>query len=307
MRGGRMKALCVFLIRGLSSLRLAMLLTAWIVLYAALVSIRPSLSPGFPRHPLFLIPSFLFFLNLSLCTAARFAARLKNSKNPAKLSSQSSVPDIIHIGVLALMAGLALTLAFREEHAFAMSPGDSALLPGGSQLALLSSRIESYSGGRPLAWLAEVSIAEDGKVRHEVIRVNNPLSVTLSHPPARIRIYLQDYSETLRVTLSDGEGSVSLFPGEGLSSEELTLVYADASFEPARARFEILRGEETVSSFDAFQGSSAGPFVVTALRREQRLVFLAVRDPGAIVVFAGCLIIVCGFVLLVYRKTRGGL
>jgi hypothetical protein len=121
---------------------------------------------------LFLVPSAVFFLNLSVCAADRIVKRAQRGA-PRRYG-----PDLIHIGVLLLMIGGIMRLTGRQEDYIRLSEGESALLPSGHRILLTSLVRNSYPDGRPREYVSRVQVFKEGSIeKTEEIRVNRPLSV----------------------------------------------------------------------------------------------------------------------------------
>jgi cytochrome c biogenesis protein len=160
---------------------------------------------SFFRTPLFLIPVALFFVNLAMCSLRRMIRRLH-----AGLPNRFG-PDLIHLGILLLIAGGIISLISRRETYLTLSAGEIAELPRGQQLLLNSFTYATYADGRPKDYVSSVEIREDGRpVDSADIRVNRPLKIENQ------KVYQDSFSRTATVLLRDELGrSVRLTPGEG--------------------------------------------------------------------------------------------
>lgn len=133
---------------------------------------------------LFLIPSFLFFVNLLLCTLRRLASELK------KQTRRRYGPDILHIGLLILIVGGTVTYMGNRTGYIALAEGDTVVMPGGFTLVLESFEFLIYSDGRPKDWISTVHVSKDGRtlIDSYPIEVNKPLKV------GGLNIYQYSYS-----------------------------------------------------------------------------------------------------------------
>ena len=75
---------------------------------------------NFFRTPLFLIPVMLFTLNLAVCAADRLVRRAR-ARSPRRYG-----PDLVHIGLLVLIAAGLVTALGRQEKMWALGAGDDA-------------------------------------------------------------------------------------------------------------------------------------------------------------------------------------
>ncbi|MBN2874671.1 MAG: cytochrome c biogenesis protein ResB [Spirochaetales bacterium] len=177
----------------ITSIRLAIWLVAYLAVGSAIATIVPQgqssdayralypapiaslvLATGFNeyfRSIPFLLPSFLFFSNLSACTVKRLSREL------GKKRGRHHGPDVLHLGLMALVLGGIWSYSGRESGSVTIAEGQRAALPDGSVLVLDEFRFERYADGRPRDWVSVVSIDRDGaRILSGVdIRVNAPL------------------------------------------------------------------------------------------------------------------------------------
>ena len=151
---------------------------------------------GVFRSPLFLALLLLFWLNLLACTLRRLL-RARNHRG------RRFGPDLIHGGLLILIAGGLVTSLFRAEALVYLSPGDAVRLSASEFLVLEDFRFDTYPDGRPEAWISRVRrervpSAEESGVKPDEgesgapgtareIRVNRPLRYR------GLTIYQSDY------------------------------------------------------------------------------------------------------------------
>jgi len=162
----------------ITSTRLAIAILAYIALASIVATLVPPgwmfAAPGpsgFFASPAFIIPVFIFFANLSACTAQRLVRQIR-MKHGRRFG-----PDILHVGLMVLVLGSLWSVATRQEGSVMLTIGARTKLPDGSVLQLDDFRFERYPDGRPRDWISVVSIEKDGVVRveHHDIRVNAPL------------------------------------------------------------------------------------------------------------------------------------
>lgn len=123
------------------------------------------------RSPLFVIPSFAFFANLSACSVQRLLRELR------KKGKRRHGPDLLHLGLILLVVGAMLSASGRKEYSVALAPGESALLPDGRVLRLDDFDYEAYEDGRPREWTSMMTVLRDGRpeIEARALRVNRPL------------------------------------------------------------------------------------------------------------------------------------
>lgn len=162
----------------ITSTRLAIVTLVYIALSSMMATLVPQdrlstvLGPsGFFPSPAFIIPVFIFFANLSACTARRFVRQIRMKRG------RRFGPDILHVGLMVLVLGSLWSVATRQEGSVTLTIGTGARLPDGSILKLDDFRFERYADGRPRDWVSVVSIEKDGVLRvdHRDLRVNAPL------------------------------------------------------------------------------------------------------------------------------------
>ena len=242
---------------------------------------------------LFLIPVFLFFINLGACTIDRLLRELR------KKNRRRHGPDILHIGLLILIVGGLVSFSGREEGTVRLKAGDAVELPGGETLKLVRFTDERYDDGRPKDWTSLVTIEKEGKiVKPETeIRVNKPLRV------GSLTIYQASYASEVELVFVDPSGS------------ETHLAKGD-TFEdgPFSAFFMTVEGENTAllmvkgSSMDGLlrvgaEGAKVGAFTV-ALGKVLSTGLQAVRDPGYPFVLVALILVGLGTALTFYQKLK---
>lgn len=158
------------LLAALGSTRLAIVTLSYLAVACVLSTLVPH--SRFFSSPAFILPAFLFFANLSTCTARRFVAQLRRK------GFRRFGPDILHVGLMVLVLGSVWSVGSRQEGAALLTVGQSVNLPDGSVLRLDDFRFERYPDGRPRDWVSVVSIQKQGQTAldHRDIRVNAPLS-----------------------------------------------------------------------------------------------------------------------------------
>jgi len=155
-----------------------------------------------PRSRFFSSPVFFalmaaFCLNLACCAVDRIAGRLSR-RAPLRLG-----PDLVHLGLLVLLAGALITARYRGEGLAYLGEGDSVQLPGGGSLKLVSFAFERWPDGRPKDWVSTVQVTgSDGGVvvPSFAIEVNRPLKV------GRMRLYQSTWTIEDTAVLEDADG-----------------------------------------------------------------------------------------------------
>ncbi len=243
----------------------------------------------------FILPSFLFIANLSVCTVKRFLREL------GKKGSRRFGPDILHAGILALAIGAIWSYSGHQEGSVMLGPGERVNLPDGSVLTLRDFRFERYPDGRPREWASIVDIAKDGKAVREAIeiRVNAPLRYE------GLTLYQASYSEAGALFLRNETGrEFRIAQGEEISLDGLSLFFmAMEEAAPGRAILRVASAEgDAVVRVAA--GEAVGGATVLGYRTELLTGLEAVSDPGYPLVFAALLMIALGTAVTFIQKLK---
>jgi hypothetical protein len=256
----------------------------------------------FFRSAVFLVPAALFALNLFLCTLHRLTtAHAGGRRKPWG-------PDLVHLGLLLLLAGGAVTVFGRQEQMLYLPEGHAATLPDGSLLTVRSIDYQQYPDGRPKDYLTAVTVGpEGGPGRQAVIEVNRPLRV------GGRRIYQTSYFHALALQ-KDRQGYL-LAPGDGLPTAAggaLYFVRFDTLSAPGPTERSAASGGSIVFDEYGSDGSPAGvrqfavgdtleggytitrALVVTGLN--------VVRDPGFVPVAIALAMVALGLSLTFIEK-----
>lgn len=249
----------------------------------------------FFRSWLFLAPCSLFCLNLAVCAADRLARRLRRQAPPRY------GPDLIHFGLLVLMAGALLSGLARREAPFRLGAGDAVELAGGYTLRLLDLAYESYPDGRPKDWVSRVQATRGDRVLVEsyAIEVNKPLRLP------GIKVYQSSFGREEIARLRSPDGKVAVMArGEGFRWKDAVLVFD--GLEGELAVFE--RYENHAKTDELWVGVSMPVGDYTLLEVSSRMVtgLRAVKDPGLAPVIAGLALVAAGLGLSLLQKRKDG-
>ncbi len=312
------------LFRRLKSVRLAVGLIAYLTAASILATLVPqgaapeeyrSLYPGlladlilqtgfdrfFRSLLLFLLPSFLFFANLSACTVDRFLRELRK-KGPRRHG-----PDILHLGLVLLVVGAVLSASLHREETMTLVPGSRVNLPDGAVLSLTDFRFEKYPDGRPKAWTSVFDLTDkDGKPvqqKYEV-RVNTPLR------HGGITFYQASYTPYAVLELRSRDGQpIELYQGEEIKLGDTAYYFMALTGEIAAAGTRaVIRVDDgrTPKVLRAAPGDPAGDLAVAGFREELATGIQAVRDPGYALVLPAMLLVALGTALTFIRKIKEG-
>lgn len=258
------------------------------------------------RSLIFLIPSALFFINLSMCTGARLLRRMQ-IKAPKRFG-----PDLIHIGILILIIGGIISLYSRKEWVGYLAAGEWAELPGGYRLVLNRFIRTIYEDGRPKDFISDVDIMlGDEKLISYEIEVNRPLKL------GYVRIYQHTYKSAYTVILTDLQGrTIYLYTGEGFKEGDKTYILKDILNKSAIYQENVSETEKikTFAVFDKWTGEasvetlmkevndSIDSYRIDEIIGQEQTGLRVVRDRGVIPVIISFIIIGVGLILTFTQK-----
>jgi cytochrome c biogenesis protein len=156
----------------LRSLKFTIALLALLIVLSAIATFSPHPEAFFGTLGFFAL-AFLFFVNLSCCTAYRFAKELKKSSN------RNFGPDILHGGLILFMIFALLSTYSRMEGQIGLAVGESVDMPGGNVLTLDDFEYQQYENGRPRDWISYLTVRKGDAVivSRYALRVNHPLEL----------------------------------------------------------------------------------------------------------------------------------
>jgi cytochrome c biogenesis protein ResB len=247
---------------------------------------------------IFLLPLALFTVNLAVCAFDRLFKRHR-----AKAQKRYG-PDLIHLGLLLLIAGGILTTALRKDELFWLGEGDTVELTDGYSLKLLSFQFLKYENGSPKDWISTVSVTHGGRVENASfpIEVNRPLRL------GRLRLYQSSYSTEGDVELKDSAGALfAMKIGEVFTEPDGSYYLADV--EPSdgsgsSAIFQKWVNHALDSTMKVTAPGSIGPYEVARISARRITGLTAVKDPGAVPVIIALIIIGAGLALTYIQKLR---
>jgi len=308
--------------KALRSIKLAIALLAYLAVTCALATLLPqgreasyyrdTLSPALAalvvstgfinyfRSLPFLAPAFLFFANLSACSAGRLAAELNKDRKRRRHG-----PDILHLGLILLFLCAVLGQAAKAAHPdwdgfVRLGVGESAQLPGQRLLRLDGVEAQRYGDGRPKDWVSSVVVTKEGPQASLAfrIRVNHPLRL------GALSIYQASYGRERVLELASPSGEArSLAAGESLgeSPAKLILMSVDLDTQSGLASEDYAGGTRTIR---LTKGSPIGGFTVTGAREIELSGLRAVYDPAYPAMLVALAIAAIGLCVTFARKIR---
>ena len=256
--------------------------------------------PRFFSSAGFLVPAFLLTLNLGACAVDRVIRRVTHKARPRY------GPDLVHLGLLLLIAGGLVTALGRQETTWPLAVGEDAALSSTYALHLLSLQFLKYDNGAPKEWTSTMRVTREGNVEIPSfpIKVNHPLRLR------GLSVYQATWELQGILDLRDAGGQeVTATTGQGFPFGESFWYFAEA--QKARDAWTIVaveyKGREMrpVSTRVLLAGDALGPYTVAGITAREVTGLKAVRDPGFAPFLAALGIIVLGLCLTFIQSRYG--
>jgi hypothetical protein len=246
---------------------------------------------------LFLVLAGLFAVNLGVCAVDRFMRRAR-SKAEKRYGA-----DVVHIGLLLLLAGAVVTGLARQEKDFNMAEGDTVNLTKDYSIKLLSFRTVKYENGSPRSWTSTVDVLRAGKLERSSfpIRVNHPLRLR------GVSVYQTSFGQESTLVLRDRQGNeVTARGGQGFQDGESFWYFAQVvqDGDMKKALFQEYKGNEVVSMRKLAPSQSVGPYTLLRLESREVTGLRAVNDPGFLPVVIALIIVAAGLALTFIQRKR---
>lgn len=257
--------------------------------------------PRFFSSAGFLVPAAILTLNLGVCAVDRVVRRLHDKAKPRY------GPDLVHLGLLILIAGGVITAVGRQETAWSLAVGEDAALNSTYVLHLLSLRYLKYDNGAPKEWTSTVRVTRAGivEIPSFPIRVNQPLRLK------GLSVYQTEWELQGVLDLKDAEGQeVTATTGQGFPSGQSFWYFAEA--QKARDEWSVTavqyegRDMKPVFTRELRAGDSLGPYTVLGITAREVTGLKAVKDPGFAPFLAALVIIAVGLALTFVQKNSRG-
>ncbi len=253
---------------------------------------------SFFSSTLFVATILLFTLSLAVCAFDRIARELSGRRR------RRFGPDLIHVGLLVLIAGGLVTSFARREAFFYLAAGEEIRLADRYVLHLNSFEFHTYETGRPKDWISTVDVFEDGElvVDDFPIEVNNPLAL------GPIDVYQTSYGNRARTTLTAPSGAVERIEvGKFFRLGDEVYLFAnvrnDSRFSSGLgAEFERWDDRKVVARRVLGPGEKIGGYTVGVVEVREVTGLRAVQDPGYLPVLIGFILCMVGLVLTYAQK-----
>ena len=281
------------LYRFLKSVRLAVVLILVITALSLLATLVRF--DRFFSSAIFLAPVFLFTVNLGVCAADRLITRERNK------TKRRHGPDLIHIGLLVLIAAGLVTALGRQEKTWPLAVGEDAAISPVYALRLLSFQFLKYDNGAPRKWISTVSVTRGGKqeIASFPIEVNRPLRLQ------GISVYQASWETEGILALRDKDGrAVKATTGQGFQDGASFWYFADARQDRAgwMAVFREYKGDQLVSARTLGAGETIGPFTVESVSTKELTGLKVVNDPGRWPFLVALFLVFSGLCLTFFQK-----
>jgi cytochrome c biogenesis protein len=254
----------------------------------------------FFRSILFLLPSLLFFVNLTVCAVDRLIRELTGK---ARLRIGVA---LVHLGILVLIVGGIVSFNGRKEGFRYMGEGDELTLSGDRVLRLESFEFVQYPDGRPKDWISVVDVEKSGQVLIDSfpIEVNRPLSV------GSLKIYQSSYGQELRLVLIDAlEQEFIVPPGQFIKSGDSVFRYSHTDRMPGtdryRITFEKWEGHNVTELVNRALTEKIGDYSITNVLSVDVTGLQFVVDPGYLPVVISLILITIGLSWTYIQKIGG--
>jgi hypothetical protein len=262
--------------------------------------IRATRFDNFFGSILFYIPVGLFTVNLAVCAFDRLLTRSR-TKAPLRYG-----PDLVHLGLILLVAGAITTTALRKEKMIWMGEGDEVALTTQYTVRLKSFQFLRYENGSPKEWISTVSVLRGGAVQTASfpIEVNRPLRL------GSLRLYQASYTTEGVAHLKDSAGQAyAVNVGDVFRSGDTLWYFSDveqpaAAGESPAAVFQVYKGHALVSTEKITPPGKAGAYEITRVFGRRLTGLKAVSDPGMFPVIAALIVVGVGLGLTYFQKLR---
>jgi cytochrome c biogenesis protein len=249
---------------------------------------------SFFRSPLFLALVLLFTVNLAACAADRLIRRARTK------AKRRYGPDLIHVGLLVLIAAGLVTALGRQEKTWPLAVGETAAITQSYSLRLVSFQFLKYPNGTPQEWISTVAVIRDGKEETASfpIQVNKPLRLK------GVSVYQASWDVEGILDLEQGGEKVTATTGQGFQEGESFWYFADVQQAGAglAAVFQEYKGQKLASTRTVKPGDAIGPFTVKAVTKRDLTGLKVVRDPGVFPFLAALAIVLAGLGLTFIQK-----
>jgi hypothetical protein len=250
----------------------------------------------------FILPLFVFFLNLLACTVHRIRGELKRNH------WRHYGPDIIHVGILFIIISAMISFFGRQEGQLVLTRGEANALPNGYKITLLDFSEDRYADGSVKEWHSNVRLTDPGgKERVEDIRVNHPVSA------GYLSLYLISFWRLPEVILSDTGGNrYTLLPRERIAGRDQTAIFLGLEKESSSPAPLVVMELRTGSNAAAVRKSfRPGDEILPGLLLKQTAtrtinVFQIGYDPGFFPLMVSFLIIAGGLGITFCQRLHRG-
>ncbi len=244
----------------------------------------------FFSSPHFLILMATMELNLLLCTMPRLVRRVRvaSEKEVRSIRIFAFAPDVIHLGLVVVVAGGMLSATLRQTERFLVPVGTTVHLGDSGTVTVADARQTTDSLGNVVGWTITLR-HQDGS---QELKINAPIRL------AGHRIHFFHFSREPVLYFIDSEDRRhAMRVGEGVQAPD-GRAYVLAAIDGEMPRFDVLSAEGEVEGHATLRpGEFLGQFRFDGAAVEVLAGFSATRDPGRPFVFVGLMVVVLGLLL----------
>lgn len=236
---------------------------------------------------------------------------------------------IAHLSLILIMAGAVLGATGFRSTEFTIAVGSTEPVGNGTNLSVKATSFTDsyYENGTPSDYASHLIVYDNGRqVAEQTIRVNDPLRYgdvsffqSFYGPAADVRVTdgtgaaVYESGVPLVWASTDGEKVIGQFaiPDRNLTVYVVGVASGevDAQIKPGQMQFEIFQGTDTenpvaLQVVDQGKPVSLAGLDFTFVRERQFTGLIVARDPGAVFVWGGALLLVLGVALVFFFPTR---
>lgn len=277
------------LYKALSSTVLFIGLAALLGILIVIPTIVPELSGAVYRGPLLIALGLLLEANLLLCTVPRLVGRIRAREvRPTRYAA-----DIIHLGLVLLIAGGLLGFVMREEARYFVPTGEQ-VTHRQTSLRVADSRQVVNADGLVTDWWIDLS---DGESTYR-IALNRPAQI------GEYRVHFFHWGAEETAVFVDGEHESPMRVGEGLRSPD-GVTFLLESVDDDAATFAVVDPQgEPLGQHRVSKGESLGGITFGGAQEIVYNGFSVSRDPSRAVMLLAFVLVVAGMLLYAIRLWR---
>ena len=207
-------------------------------------------------------------------------------------------PDIIHSGILILIAGSIISFFGRIEDTYYLTQGEKLNILKKYDLVLDDFIYEKYADGNPKNYSSKISLLVNGKLSGEkYIEVNHPLIIE------KYAIYQQSFSQLQGIILADNSGKINIVKQDHVLKNQSDLIYF-VKYENENAFFVVKHADDSIEKKKIKIGERIGSQILKNFTAQYQSGLKIVYDPGITFVIISFIVICSGLAVTVIRKLK---